>query len=313
MIKLFAYTALVLTSLLPVAHSAEAVDKQLTVDAKPNVKIKVQRGTLELIAWDKSEIKVTGQLDELTEGLIFEKQGQHIIIEDKLPRSYQGNNSQGSQLKIYLPNTLELHGEGVSSDISAASFTGDVYLSGVSSDIKLVQSQGNISLKTVSGEITTEQLQGQLSFESVSGNIKNRQSQGQAKVRIVSGDIELESDFTQVEIDQVSGEIEAKLPKIQTMNLVAISGDSELLLGGSLNQGSFESISGDIEMKFITQPNVAFDIDGGPSGDIKNTLTADKPVKQKYMPGKKLKFSSLQGNGSISINTISGDISVANK
>ena len=53
-------------------------------------------------------------------------------------------------------------------------------------------------------------------------------------------------------------------------------------------------------------PDASFDLDGGPGGKIKNTLTQDEPKKQKYVPRAELSFQTGSGGRQRKMNTISG-------
>ena len=290
--------------------AAEPVDQQQDVAANPNVSVKVQRGNIEFIRWDNNSIQVKGELDELSEGFIFDVKGNTVVIEDKLPRSYQGNNKQGSQLTIYLPTQLSLDAEGVSADFALSQLNGQIAIALVSGNIEAKQLSGSNKLTTVSGNINSEQLSGKIKLETVSGDIDDKDSKGEAEFRLVSGELDTQSDFTQVSIDQVSGDIEATLSQINQINMVTISGDANLNLGAQLSKGHLETISGDLTMAFSAAPNLNFMIDGGPGGKINNQLTDDKPIKQKYSSSQSLQFKSLSGDGQVNINTISGRISV---
>ena len=290
--------------------AAESVDQQQDIAANPNVSIKVQRGNVAFVSWDKNSIQVKGELDELSEGFIFDVKGNSVVIEDKLPRSYQGNNKQGSQLTIYLPAQLNLDAQGVSADFALSKLGGQIAIALVSGNIEAKQLSGSNKLTTVSGNINSEQLSGKINLETVSGDINDNKSQGEAEFRLVSGELDTHSDFTQVSIDQVSGDIEATLSQINQINLVTISGDANLNLGAQLSKGNLETISGNVTMAFNAAPNIHFMIDGGPGGKIDNQLTDDKPLKQKYSSSQSLQFKSLSGDGQVNINTISGRISV---
>ncbi|QIR15438.1 DUF4097 family beta strand repeat-containing protein [Shewanella aestuarii] len=296
------------------ALAGDAVNQQLSVTENPSVKVKVQRGQLQFIAWDQASIKVEGNLDDLSQGLTLEQQGNHFVIEDKMPRNYNGNNKQGSNLTIYLPAKIMLDNEGVSTDVSIANFTGEIKIAQVSGNLSLNHLSGDIQANTVSGDITSKNLSGKLTFESVSGDIDDQQSEGQSTLRMVSGDIDIQAgQYSQVSIEQVSGEIKAELMTIEELKLTAISGDTELMVAHSLKDATLESISGNLAITFMTMPDAQFNIDGGPGGKIRNNLTQDKPLKPKYSPGASLTFATQAGHGRININTISGTIELASK
>jgi DUF4097 and DUF4098 domain-containing protein YvlB len=288
----------------------ESVDQQLTVTGTPSVSVKIQRGNVELVSWDKNTIQIKGELDELSQGLTFEVNGNSVVVEDKLPRSYQGSNKQGSQLTIYVPKQLELDAEGVSASYQLAQLDGQISLTVVSGSITAKQLSGNSKISTVSGNINTTELAGKINLETVSGDITDTNSQGEAELRLVSGELNSQSAFTRLTIDQVSGDISATINQVSELNVVTISGDAQFNLGADLLKAQLETISGDMALTFTGMPNISFMIDGGPGGKIDNQLTDDKPLKQKYSPAKTLQFKTQAGAGQVNINTISGKISL---
>ncbi|MCC4832770.1 DUF4097 family beta strand repeat-containing protein [Shewanella sp. 10N.7] len=299
--------SLLMTPLM--AQAVEQIEREMTVSANPNIELKVQRGKVEIIGWDKDIISVKGQLDELSEGFVFEKKGGDIIIEDKLPSSYRGNNDQGSNLVIRIPSNLALEAEGVSADYEVEKLVGKVQLSLVSGSMEVEDIEGKISLNTVSGDIKAEKLNGNIELETVSGDIKDKDVQGKVKYRLVSGELESENNLvTDLSIDQVSGDVEGSFTAAEKVKVVTVSGDIEVKLSDAITKVLFDTVSGDIEVKFTNMPNLAFEIDGGPGGRIENRLTDDKPMKTKYSSRQSIQFKTQQGSGSFNASTVSGKI-----
>ncbi|NKF50882.1 DUF4097 family beta strand repeat protein [Shewanella sp. WXL01] len=294
------------------AYSAEQVSKQVAVSGSPNIDVQVQRGSVQIIGWDKNEVSVTGTLDELSEGLIFKQRGNNIEIEDKMPKQYQGNNKQGSNLIIKVPNELQLEAEGVSANYSLHDLQGKVELEVVSGNIEAKKISGDTELTTVSGHINSQNTQGKLELESVSGNIKDINSMGKISYRLVSGDLRASSKATKASVETVSGDIRGQFSDVGKVKVVTVSGDVELGFSDSLRKGHIESVSGNLSIGFSTMPSMQVSIAGGPGGKIRNKLTEDKPVKPKYMPSSELNFVAGSGDGKLSVETISGNITVKN-
>ncbi|PMG31154.1 hypothetical protein BCU94_09395 [Shewanella sp. 10N.286.52.C2] len=300
-------TSTLLTSTL--SFAAQSVDKEMTVSANPQIELKVQRGKVKIIGWNKDLISVTGQLDELSEGFIFEQKGNQIHIEDKLPSSYRGNNKDGSNLVIKLPKKLMLEADGVSAGYKVEMLSGKIEVALVSGNLEAEEIEGEIKLYTVSGNIESESLNGKIELETVSGDIKDKDAVGKAQYRLVSGEFESKNNqVTKLSIDQVSGDIEGNFIAAEKIKLVTVSGDIKISLGDKVSKASFDTVSGDIEVKFTNMPNLAFEVDGGAGGDITNSLTDDKPLKSKYSSRESIQFKTGDAKGRFSINTISGNI-----
>ncbi|WP_338589644.1 DUF4097 family beta strand repeat-containing protein [Shewanella khirikhana] len=290
--------------------AAEKVDQSLDVGAQSVLEIRVQRGNVELSPWDQNKIQVQGTLDELSKGLIFESQDGRILLEDKMPKSYQGKNNQGSNLVIKVPSALTLKAEGVSADYQVNGLNGELDLGTVSGDIKAGALGGRVNFNTVSGEIDATGLSGKVSMETVSGAIKDKDSSSpDASYKSVSGDIKLDTEAQVVHIEQVSGDTEARLANARALQYNAVSGDAELALKGDVKV-SGESVSGDIMIKLLNNADARVAINGGPGGKISNGLSSESPKKPKYGPGSSLNMQLGNGKGVIELSTLSGTLSL---
>lgn len=288
--------------------AAQSVDKQLSVSSDTQLQIKVQRGDVTIQTWDKSEVSVTGTLDELSEGFVFEQQGNSLNIEDKMPRHYNGNNDNGSQLTIKVPKTVKLSADTISANLQVAETQGELDLNTVSGNINANNLSGKPELHTVSGDITTKALDGKIKLETVSGTIQDTDSKGEMNYRLVSGDLKSHTQAEKVTIEQVSGEVNANFSVTKEIELRTVSGDSQVSLAKNFNKANFESVSGDITVIFNDVPDASFNLDGGPGGKINNGLTQDVPQKQKYVPSTELSFQTGSGAANVKMNTISGHL-----
>ncbi|MCE9685560.1 DUF4097 family beta strand repeat-containing protein [Shewanella sp. AS16] len=288
------------------AFAAQQVERQLSVQDSPKLSVKVQRGQVQILSWDKQEISVSGTLDEQSEGLVFEQQGNSITLEDKLPRNAQGHGKKGSALTIKVPRELNLTAEGVSADYRLSTLTGELNVALVSGNLSAERLDGHSRLRTVSGDIKSQALAGKSLLDTVSGEIIDDASTGEISYRLVSGDLDAKSDASHIDIEQVSGELRGQFPKIERLTLKSVSGDSQLSLPAEILSASLESVSGDLSLNFSGQTNLSFVIDGGPGGKIVNELSQDKPVKKKYSPRAELKFQTGKGRGEMHVSTISG-------
>lgn len=288
--------------------AGEAIEQQQTVQGNPLVKVKVQRGSVTFKSWDKNEIAVKGTLDDLSEGFTFSVKGNNVTIEDTLPRQYSGNNTEGSELVITLPRKLKLEAEGVSANYSLDNLQGALEVSSVSGNIKATTLSDKTMLQTVSGDILTRGLTGKSQLQTVSGDIKDTQSSGVLSYQLVSGELSADTNATKVSVETVSGDATLALNEVDSLTVKSVSGDLELSLNSLSNRAKLGSVSGDMSITFLADANVAFDINGGPGGKIKNKLTDDKITKEKYSPQTYLKFQAGDGRAELSASTISGKI-----
>ncbi|ACJ30539.1 Conserved hypothetical protein [Shewanella piezotolerans WP3] len=292
--------------------AAESVDQTQSFKGEAKVSVNVQRGDVIFKPWDKNEISVKGELDELSEGLTFTVNGSHVVIEDKMPRQYNGSNKEGSQLTIMLPQRIKLQAEGVSANYRIDGFNGKMDISSVSGDIKATQLQDKVMIHTVSGDISSRELNGKVMLETVSGEIKDTDSAGKVAYRLVSGELTASSRADQVSVELVSGDASLALGDIESLSIKTVSGDIELSINSLKDKAKLGSVSGDIDVHFTAKVNASFDINGGPSGKITNKLTNDKVSKEQYSPQTYLKFQAGDGSATLNASTISGNIELSN-
>ncbi|MGL5359963.1 MAG: DUF4097 family beta strand repeat-containing protein [Shewanella sp.] len=292
------------------AAALEKVDKQVNISPETQVQIKVQRGEVQILSWDNPAVSVTGTLDELSEGFIFELQGNQLKIEDKMPQSYRGNGSNGTKLIIKVPNTVNLSADTVSANLQVSQTQGAVNLHSVSGNIHATQLAGSPSLQTISGKIVALNLDGNIQLETVSGAIEDTDSKGKISYRLVSSDLTSQSLGESIHVEQVSGEINATWHYAKEIELQSVSGDSQVSLANSLTQANFASVSGDITLSFTQLPDAEFKISGGPGGKIHNSLSQDKPQQPQYVPSASLSFQTGSGSAKVALDTISGSLSL---
>ncbi|MFQ6370909.1 DUF4097 family beta strand repeat-containing protein [Shewanella sp. YIC-542] len=294
----------------PWAQAAEQVDKTAELAPGSKLDIHIQRGDVQIHGWDKAQVAIKGTLDELSEGLVFSRDGSRFVIKDKLPDSYSGHDEQGSRLTIYLPMQVNANIKGVSANYLLEHLKGEVNTGNVSGDINSQGLQGELNIKTVSGNIRAKDNSGQIEMESVSGDIDDQGSSGNIRYRLVSGDLTADIQARSVSADLVSGSATLQLQQADNLNLRSVSGDLQVTLQSLTTKAHLGSVNADIDLIFTQVPDAAFNIKGGPGGNIHNTLTDDKPTISQYTRNQRLKFQSGSGKADIDINTISGDISL---
>jgi DUF4097 and DUF4098 domain-containing protein YvlB len=292
-------TSLLLTSGLLITGLAvssgtfagEDVDKILSASAGGYIKIVNTRGQVEIEGWDREEIHIKGELDDLAEELIFEVKGDRARVEVKLPRS-NVNWGDGSDLTIRVPKNSKVDFDGVSTDTSIENIS------------------GGVRLRSVSGDIEAEKLSHQVHINTVSGNIDVTDSSGNAHISSVSGEINLQMRSSQIVLDTVSGEIEAEFDEIDTLRGNAVSGDIEVE-GRLVADGEIEmvTVSGDLSLRLKSPVNARLSVDTGVGGDIENSLSDDEP-EEIFPASNKLRAHLGDGSGRISLRTVTGDVRI---
>jgi len=273
------------------ATAGEEVDKVLAASSSGSVKVVNTRGDVEIYGWDKDEIRVQGELDDLTEEFIFEVKGDRARIEVRLPR-YNVNWGDGSDLEIYVPENSRVDFQGVSTDTTIKNIL------------------GGLRARSVSGDITADNIRQRLHIKTVSGDIEISDSSGEANIATVSGEIEIEMDSGRIILDTVSGDIEAELEEFSALSAHAVSGgievEGKLIGGGNIDMSS---VSSDLVLTLAEPVNARLVVETGPGGDIENFLTDDEPI-EKFPSSMALEATLGTGEGMIKLRTVSGDVRI---
>jgi len=281
----------VLLSLLGTAAAfAEDVNEIMDADSDGIVMISNVAGSVEVQGWSRSQVEVTGEIGSRVEELIFERDGDEIIIKVKVPRNSNGGIS--SDLVVNIPEASSLQVNAVSADIEVSDVHGEQQLDSVSGDVTTTAHAADIELGSVSGDI---EVQGD------NQSIRSRMS-------TVSGDVDADSLAGEVMAESVSGDVSIVNGSFQRAAMETVNGDivfhAQLLDDGRLDA---ETINGSVDIDFNGDVSARFDIETF-NGSIRNCFGPDSVKTSKYAPGRELKFTEGDGSGRVTINTLNGSL-----
>jgi DUF4097 and DUF4098 domain-containing protein YvlB len=285
-------------ALLAMPLAADAATRQVSerrpAAADGIVEISNVAGSVTVNGWDKAEVEVTGTLGDKVERLEFTGTGNRTTVRVVLPaRSGWGGDSE-ARLTIRVPAKSAVRASLVSADLRTDGVSGDQELQSVSGDISGTAG-GNLEVESVSGDVKLSAPNARnTEIETVSGN---------ATLTGASGDIELST---------VSGDARLKLGTVSRARFSAVSGDVDF--AGTLARGGrieAEAVSGDVALRFTGALAAEIDVQSF-SGDIRNCF-GPKPVTARAGPGSSLQFQHGSGDGRVSIETKSGNISVCDR
>ncbi|WP_091987115.1 DUF4097 family beta strand repeat-containing protein [Pseudoalteromonas denitrificans] len=309
--KLIAIALLSISSSFTFA--GEKIDEVLSVESNGKVVIKNQRGDVQIKGWDKSEVKVTGELDDKALGYEFKSSGSHTIFKVKMPNKMRSwNSGEGSNLVIYIPTNSKLNFDGVNVNVDVLEIQGGARIETVNGNISAKKLTEKINLSTVNGAILSKELDGKIHYETVNGDIHDINSQGRLRFDAVNGDIEIITKAEDIRIENVNGEIKLKAQVIQRLDINTVNGRLDLSIPDFSDNArvQIETVSGNVELALAKSISAKFEIDSHAGGRIKNQLTSDKIKKAKYGPSSSLEFEMSAGNADIEIDTISGRVSL---
>ena len=293
--------------------AGEKISQSLPSHEVTNVVIENHSGLVNIVGWNKDKVSITGELDDKAQALIFEQKGAKIHIKVKY-ENVNNWHSDGSQLTVFMPKDIRVNFSSVASDLSLKNLHGGIEAVTVSGNVLASEASDNIELSSISGNIKTNDLSGKISLSVVSGDIKDNNSAGRIKIRAVSGEVDVESSASEVFFNNVSGNSKLKLTDVIELRMSTVSGDInaevQLKEKGLLKASS---VSGDIELIFQKDINADFRLNTNVGGDLVNKLSSDKAVYSEYVRSAKLNFQLGDGNGSVSVSTVNGNVKVSSK
>lgn len=292
--------AVIATSVLlatPAAQAVQNIDRSLPTGATPSVEISNVQGRVTVTAWDQQVVKVTGTIENDQTEFEFSGDQRHVVIKVRRESNKVHHSKDDAILDIKVP-------AGASLDINT-----------VSADIDVQGVRGEQRLEAVSGEITTAAYDEQLDVRTISGDAVINGTGGKARVDVqsVSGGVTVRGVDGEVEAQSVSGNVELDLGTATRLSLETVSGNlkASLTLASDARLDA-ESVSGHVDVRFAKPVNGEFEFETF-SGNIENCFGPKAERKSKYAPGTELRFTQGSGGARVSVDTLSGTISICDQ
>lgn len=288
--RMFASVLLLTLSAALPAMAATPIDQTRPLDPRGRVEIENVKGKVEVVAWDRPEVKLTGSLGEGVEKLSVEGDGRVLRIKVRYPS--RGRNAEPTHLVVQVPILADLDVETVSADINVRGMASrELELESVSGDIVANGAPKRGKISSVSGDILLSVNSASLKVETVSGQLTTRgRLSGEIALESVSGDIRLDT----------RGE------RVQRLSANTVSGDMDLNLAlAEDGEIRMESVSGDLRLRLPA--DVSAQVSGESfSGDL--SAPGAKIRKEQFGPGSSFSTRYGSGKGDVRIQTFSGDV-----
>jgi len=278
----------------PMLLAATPIDQTRPLDARGKVEIDNLKGRIQVRAWNRNEVRITGSLGEGVEKLVIEGQGDHLLVRAQYPKqigAWRGDRTGPTDLQLQVPLRADLDIESVSADID---------VDGVA--------PGELSIDTVSGKVVVAAAPDHADITTVSGDLQATLNSGDVKVETVSGDALLKGRLKgQVHGETVSGRlsIDSAGEPIRRLSAATVSGETALdvgLAGGG--EIKSQTVSGDIRLRVPKDLSARVSAQSF-SGDLK--APGAKVRKEEFGPGSSLDQRYGSGAGEIHLETFSGD------
>jgi len=291
MIRKILVAGLMVALLAVPAVADEGVSK--TVKAKANGLVLIENiaGSIEVIGWDRNEVKVEGTLTGDAQEVVIDD-GKKTRIQVKYPRRIK-NLKGGADLVIHVPAGSRVDIECISAVIEVRDVTGAVEAESISGDVD------------ISGDCKA------VEAESISGNVLVKSSARKISAESISGRIRVFGETAKVNAESVSGSIELTFDRFLAANVESVAGDATV--EGDLDSDgrfSFEMHSGTLELILPADVDAEFQIETF-SGGIDNGFGQKAHKTSKYAPGRELEFSNGSGEARVEIDTFSGDVIIS--
>jgi DUF4097 and DUF4098 domain-containing protein YvlB len=289
--------ACVLLAALPgLAHAdSTEINKRVAVGPTGLVEISNTAGSVQVAAWDRNEVEVTGELGDGSEKLEFLTKDNVTRI--KVVRPHRTHNVDDTDLVIRMPAAHDLSVNTVSSDVEVTGVRGSQRLQSVSGDVRTQASGDEVECRTVSGDVL----------------IDGSGRKGLVSITTVSGDATASRVAGEVNGNTVSGTISLGVGETTRSRLRSTSGD--LAITGQLTPDArldIESISGDVRVDLVGQGGAEFDVSSF-NGEIRNCFGPKPERTDEYAPGRELRFREGTGSARVRVKTLNGDIGLCRK
>jgi hypothetical protein len=279
------------------ALAATPIDETRPLDPRGHVEIENLKGRIEVKAWDRPEVKITGSLGKGVEKLQIEGDRQRLSVRVKYPNRgglgfFTGSDkTEPTDLVLMVPLRADLQIDAVSADVD---------VTGIASD--------QLSVNAVSGDIRVAGAPRKVDIDSVSGDMRLTLNSNDVELESVSGDIELQGRLDgEIDAETVSGDIDIRgiETRLRKVSSATVSGDVNVRTALAANgRMSFESVSGDIRLNLSR--DLSATVRGKSfSGDLRAPdATIERP---RHGPGASFKHRYGDGDGEVTIETFSGD------
>lgn len=288
LLKLPVAIALACAALAP-AWAATPIDQVRPLDPRGRVEIDNLKGRVEVRAWDRQEVRVTGSLGDGVEKLVIDGDRDELRIEVKYPN--RSRNTEPTMLVVQVPLQAELEIETVSADI-------DVH--GVA--------PRELSLQSVSGDIVANGAPRRASVESISGDVNLTFNSSEVEASTVSGDLTVAGRLTgEASVETVSGDLrfDSRGERLRKFSAGSVSGNIAARLAlAEAGEIRMESVSGDLGLDL--PKDLSAEVSGESfSGDL--SAPGAKIQREDFGPGSSFHQRYGDGKGEIRLETFSGD------
>jgi hypothetical protein len=267
-------------------------------DAAPNARIIIRniKGEVRVSGWNQNRVQVDGTLGDGARPLQINGDAQSLEIRVE-PANKSGwfgssdSNMGPSVLDVHVPHAAALEVHVVSAPVDVTGMDGrSLGVNTVSGRVHINAHAGAVKVGSVSGDVVFEGAANGMDVQTVSGDVQAATVNGNLSGQTVSGDLVLRGNtLGRVDLGTVSGgiQLDAALAPAASWKVDTMSGDVRLGIPANTSaEIKADTFSGDLHSDF------------------------GKPYGSEHGPGEHLGTRAGSGNGSIVINSFSGDVRI---
>jgi DUF4097 and DUF4098 domain-containing protein YvlB len=181
---------------------AQAGDTTFAVSRGARLSIDMNAGSIEIRAWDRSEIRVRSA-DSDEESVEVSQSGSVIRIR---PRGFWDDDE--ADLIVTIPTSMDVEVSSGEGDIRVSGTRGSVVAETLEGDVDVRDAAGGVVVQTVEGDIEITGVRGAVAVESGDGQIRLSQISGPVAAEGIDGDITLRGiDSDAVAVSTVDGDV----------------------------------------------------------------------------------------------------------
>ena len=142
---------------VPRRSQRRPINQTRPLDPRGHIEIDNLKGRIQVRAWDRNEVHITGSLGDGVEKLVVEGDGDHLVVRAEYPKhigGWRGDRTGPTDLLLQVPLRADLDIESVSADIDVDGVApGDLSIDTVSGDVVAAAAPRNADINSVSGDL----------------------------------------------------------------------------------------------------------------------------------------------------------------
>jgi hypothetical protein len=202
---------------------------------------------------------------------------------------------------------LESGGEidATSGDVWLAACSGNFTVGVASGDVEIEEIRGDLSLSSASGGVTVRDIRGSVEVSVASGSFLGKMIEGSFKLNGASGDVTVDKCDGAVDVSTASGDVVLKSVSGELLVNTSSGDVTADVVSADIMDVAISCSSGDVELNVPSGASYALDI-----GSVSGSIHCKVPLSVEKVTRNELRGTVGSGNGSVSLNTSSGDIKI---